>query len=306
MRYINGLLFEYKEAKDYFKENNLIKQEQDANNKCIEIETIKTKLKTGNLINNLPIPINPEYIYGYSTSERNNKFKEILNNFINQKNIIQNEINRNSSQNIEENKNKMQKLDLIIKEIERKYNNIWVPAPEYEKELKQYKNEKIFYDNCDFNIKIQLKKLDNKKEKIILLFILKINKSKNITKEIKMNYQEHFYEEWIWTLKYNEWRNIDNNDDNYIFGVNIYQNELNKNILNKYMQFDIAKIINGKIYSFNRFIQLTNNDVIQFNINIIPIFPKGNKCPVNEIKKNIILKNIFPAFIGKTPFTNNY
>ena len=165
----------------------------------------------------------------------------------------------------------------------------------------------MFYDNCDFNIKIQIKKLDNKKENIFFYFNLKLNKSKNLSKEIKCNSQEHFFEEWIWTLKYNEWRNVDNNsDDNYIFGIKIYKNEFNKYILHKDVQIDIDKIINGKIYSFKTFIQSKNNDKIVFNITITPIFPKGNIFRVSEVKKNIILKKIFPAFIGKTKFMNNY
>ena len=105
---------------------------------------------------------------------------------------------------------------------------------------------------------------------------------------------------------YNKWRKIDYNDDNYIFVVKIYKNNLNKTILNKDIQFDIVKMINGKIFSFNIFIPSTNKDKIEFNITITPIFPKGYKFPVNEAKQNIILKNIFPAFNGKTPFTNNY
>ena len=75
--YVKGLLYEYNEAKVFFKTNNLIKQEQDASYKCKEIQKAKSQLESGNFVNEipLPLPINPEYIYGCSTQERNNRFK---------------------------------------------------------------------------------------------------------------------------------------------------------------------------------------------------------------------------------------
>ena len=67
-KYINGLLDEYKSAKDFFKENELKDQEEDANKKYIQIQNVKTQFEKGSLINSnlLPKPITPEYIYGCS------------------------------------------------------------------------------------------------------------------------------------------------------------------------------------------------------------------------------------------------
>ena len=306
IKYINSLLYEYKEVKDYFKENNLVKQEQDANYKYLEIQKVKAALESGNSVNNktIPKPINPEYIYGILTQERNNRFKEVLSKYIKDKKKLEKEIK--IKQNLEYNKIKLQKIDFIIKELEKKYNNIWVPAPEYEKKLKKYKVEKISYTNCDFNIKIQLKKLDNKKDNINFILSLKINKLKNINKEIIINDQENYFDEWIWTLKYNEWRNIDINDDhNFIISFNIDKNNLYQNSLNKNIQFDISKIINGKKFSLDLGLPTNNNDKTNFNIKIIPIFSKGNKYSSYEVKTYITLKNIFPAFNGIYPYRNN-
>ena len=118
-KYINGILYEYQEAKEYFKNNNLIKQEQDASIKCTEIQNIKTKLRSGIPINNVPSPVNPEYIYGCSTQERNNKFKEILNNYYQDKNKLETEIKlyqktnmtENGKQILQNNNLKLQKLN---------------------------------------------------------------------------------------------------------------------------------------------------------------------------------------------------
>ena len=75
-KYIGGLLEEYKVAEKYFRENNLKKQEDDANRICSEIQNIKTGFNQDNvdILKNLPKAITPEYIYGCSTNERNKKF----------------------------------------------------------------------------------------------------------------------------------------------------------------------------------------------------------------------------------------
>ena len=104
LKYLNGLLYEYKEAKDFFKINSLLKQEQDAYNKCIEIQNIISKLESGYLENNIPPPVNPEYIYGYSTQERNTKFQEVLNNYIKDKQKLETEIKLYEKSNMDLNK----------------------------------------------------------------------------------------------------------------------------------------------------------------------------------------------------------
>ena len=80
LNYLDDLYNEYKAVKQYFKENEMTEREKDANQKCLQIENIKLQLKSGIKINlsNIPNKINPEYIYGCSTEERNKKFKEIL------------------------------------------------------------------------------------------------------------------------------------------------------------------------------------------------------------------------------------
>ena len=312
-KYINGILYEYQEAKEYFKNNNLIKQEQDASIKCTEIQNINAKLRSGIPINNVPSPVNPEYIYGCSTQERNNKFKEILNNYYQDKNKLETEIKlyqktnmtENGKQILQNNNLKLQKLNFIIKELEKKYNNIWVPAPIYVKENKNCQVEKISYVNCDFSMKIQLKKLDNKKENINFIIFLKINELTNINKEIKLNYQENFYDEWIWNINYNEWKNIDNNNDHFILGVNVDKNYLNQNVINKDIKFDISKIVNGQVFSFNLIIPTPRNEQITMIVTITPIFPEGKRYYVNELQNCITIHNILPAFNGKSPFTKN-
>ena len=77
-RYINGLLIEYKAAKEYFNKNGLKTQEDDANNKVIQLDNDLKHFEQGFTVyyDTLPKPITPEYIYNCSTDKRNSIFKD--------------------------------------------------------------------------------------------------------------------------------------------------------------------------------------------------------------------------------------
>jgi len=212
-------------------------------------------------------------------------------------------INDSVKQEMETDKLKLEKINNIIKGLGNLYNNIWVPAPEYIKESKKCQIEKTSYINCDFNLKIQLKKIDNIFTNINLLLYLKISESKCLTRSIKIN-STNFYDEWIWTLNFNEWRNIDNNIDTYVFGINVDKNYLSKNAANNNFIFDIIKAINGTAFSFNITLPMANENKTTFNINIIPILPEMKKYVANEMKKCLVIKNVYPAFDGKSMSTN--
>ena len=83
-KYINGLLNEYNSALNYLKDNNLINQEQEINNKYILIKNEKDKLELGNLVdfNDLPKQINPEDIDGCITNEINNNIMKYIINIL--------------------------------------------------------------------------------------------------------------------------------------------------------------------------------------------------------------------------------
>lgn len=307
--YINAVLDEYLSAKEYFKNNNLIKREQETYNKYIEIKNIKSNLESGNPINNIPSPITPEYIYGYSTQERNSKFQEILQKFVNDKNKLKLKIFSNKKyaminslkQELESDLLKLSKLNFIIQNLYNKYKNIWVPAPEYIKEYKNYKVQKRSFENSDFKLKIQIKKKDMNQKNINFIVTLKINELKRIEKEVKLNPEKNFSEEWVWTLNFKDWKNIDNNNsDNYIFSIKLEPNNLNNNL-----DFDISKVILGQVFSFNLLIPTLNNDKENIEINIIPILPEGKKYLAYERKNCISIKYIYPAFVGKSKITNN-
>ena len=312
-KYINGLLDEYKAAKYYFIKNKLSIQEKDANSKIIEIENIKNKYKQGNLkyLSNLPKPITPEYIYGYSSSERTMKFNKLIQKFNIDKNklILKLEsykkfaITKNIKEEYERDKKKYELLNNVLKNISHRYKNEWAPAPEYIVEYQTYKVEKISYNNCEFKLKIETKINDNRNEYIRFIIYIIINDKKNIIKNIELKKENNFRDECIWSMKFNEWRNIDNNVENFIFGIENEQILLNNN--NNSITVNIASIKNGKTMSFNVKIPNENKNILKVHFNVLPIIPEGRKYWDDEKKEYFILKRILPAFEGKSKLTSN-
>ena len=304
--YIIGLLNEYKCAKEYFKENNLKKQELNTNNLYLKIQNIKTQYDLGNLayMNSLPEPITPEFIYGYSKEERDKKYNEVLSKYVDDKNKLETKINSynkdalkfNNELKLEYEKD-LSDLELYknnIKELECNLNNVWVPTPEYIQECKTVNEEKIY--NCNL-LKLEIKKVDNKKENLNLLITLKYNEINVFNKEVKLHNENNYHEKWTWTINAKDWLNMDN------FFLKI-ENDKNTSINKKPIKIkvNIGKVKNGKGITFNSLISEENKEMI--NITIIPVLLEGKKYVCN-VKKDVVNIKIYPAFEGKSPATKN-
>ena len=158
-KYMNDLSMDYNKARLYFKDNNLDTQEKDASKKIVFIEKMKENLSLQRPVDikDLPKKINPEYIYGCSYKERNEKFIQIIREYKNKK---------NKYKNLDE--NKLKNLEYIILLLEQSYTNEWTPPPKlsYKKNLIQHSNRKIYQIkfiierkdnlNIDFNFNISL------------------------------------------------------------------------------------------------------------------------------------------------------
>lgn len=309
--YINDLLNEYKNAMNYFKKNNLKTQELDAINKYIQINNIKSQIESGNLIdlNNLPKPITPEYIYGCSTKERNEKFNELINKFSSDKKILEAKmknfekyaITKNIKEEYDKEHEKLKKLEYIIKKLENNYKNEWTPAPEYTKEYKKTHVEKISYENCDYKLLFTIKKIENKEENINLYINFIVNENKEIRKNFELKGENNFKENWEITLNVNDWKNIDINSDNFILNIDTDKDNFNQNYP---FIVDIRKAKKGKGVTFNlpHITKTNEKEVIKFNI--IPIIPLGKKYIGEDIKQFILLKELLPPFEGKSIFTS--
>ena len=309
--YIKGLITEYMAAKKYFEDNNLKVQEENANREISKIQNINAQYELGYSIylKDLPKPISPEYIYGYSIIERNSKFKEIINKYIKDRNKLISKMNCQNyiislkiKEEYERYKKNLDNLTYIIKKLENRFNNIWTPAPLFTKESQPYQVEKISYDNCIFKLKIEMKRIDGKNNDINFIISLIINERKKLISNIQLKHSSYNHEECLWSMNFNEWTNIDNNVENFLFGVEKGRNSSNapyKAIVN------ISRVKKGKNISFNIKMPSENNDIALINFNIFPLIPKGKKYYENEIRYFLIIKKIYRAFEGKSPLTSN-
>ena len=319
-QYINGLLQEYRSAREYFKANNLKNQEEDANQKYQQIKISKKQFEQGNSINpnSFPKPITPEYIYGCSTAERDSKFKEIITKYTNDKNALEAKIAEtisklkklNSEQyakikgeikpKLEGDKAKLGKLKLIIEGFENKFKNKWVPAPKLKKTLEEGLNEKDENEsNTDYKLKIHLGKTDYKKETLLLNIFLRINEEKTLSKDVKLKKIGDFDEDIVWILNPNEWNNINNYllILEYCYGIRAERN---------WVKLNISQIKDTKELTFDCPIDLfSENIIVKVNIHIKAIFPKGKKDLEQGKKAPFFVKKIYPAFEGKSNETNN-
>ena len=310
--YIKALLNEYKSAKEYFKKNNLKINENDANNKCLKIQNIKDQFELGYTFNikDLPELITPEYIYGCPKQERDNKYILIIKKFLNDINKLndrmkyfqkhQQSINK---EEFEKMKQKLEKLDLLVKKIDNRFKNKWTPAPLFIRKYQNHQVEKISYKNSIFQLKIQIKRIDNKNENINLIISLVISNSKTLRENIHLSNESNFYSEFIWSMNAFEWKNIDNNIENFILSV---ENEKYIGNIDNKIEFNISKIKFGKRGIIKVKLPTENNNYAILNFNIIPLIPKGEKYLATEVKEYIILKQIYPPFEGKSSnFFNN-
>ena len=317
-KYLNGLLEEYNAAKEYFKENELKNQEEDAKQKIIQIQYAKIQFEKSNSIsfNSLPKPIIPEYIYGRSTSERDNKFKDIISKYTEEKNKLESDL-KNEILNLkklepekyakekaavmpklETEKAKLDKLKKIIEGFENKMKNKWVPAPKISKELDTCQKEVISNENKDYKLKIGLGKTNYKKDNLVLNIYLTVNENKTFKKEVRLKTIGDFDEEIIWTLTQNEWNNI----DNFLFVLDYYTGNMEENGA---IKLNINQIKDGKDLLFECPIDLNSQDIpIKLNINLHPIFPVEKNNFSSDKKDSISIKKIYPAFKGKSKDTN--
>ena len=191
----------------------------------------------------------------------------------------------------------LNQINSIIKCLENNSKNIWVPAPKCELKSQNFQVEKISYKNCEFKINFQAKKEDNLKDNINLKISFKINETKTLYKEVKLTMDNNYNDEWTFTLNSSEWKNIDNNSENFILimETDCFFDNYSKSSI----KFDIRKAKTGKKIILKLSLLTKNNNKSVINFNVTPVIPKGEKYLAIETNKILILKDIYPAFEGK-------
>ena len=317
--YLKGLLEEYKSVKEYFRKNNFLTKEKDAIEKYNKIENSLKIFEQGSLISyeSLPKPISPEYLYGCSMSERDSVFQDVINSFIQRKNILEENVKnqiliyknldrenfllvkKNVMEKLERDKADIIKLGNIVDLYKEKKNNKWIPPPEITKKMELRKVEKINYENCKYKIIIHMTKAYyyNTNNNFAIKLSLKINDNKTFSGIFNVKNYGNFENDIIWILNDKEWNNL----SQYFISVDFY---LDKVFQGKQI-IKIDKLKDEPDFNIKypiTFLPQPKTAIINFNIKVN--MPVGQKVLKDEVIEIIKVKNNYPSFEGKSPLTS--
>ena len=316
--YINTLIKEYTEAKEYFKKNN---QEALANKSRKDLAILisaKQKVDMGRYkevkLNTLPKAITPEYIYGYTENERMQKFKIILSQLIKDKNEIdekmksilekmkklrKKDLEKAKEQvkpKLDEMKSKRDNITKLMEVLKEKYKDKWTPAPEFSKVMVEDKIEKVSYEGAIFGLKIKVGKTDYDKDKTYLKLRLEVNKNKIMNKNVELKQLGDYNEEWKWDFNGDEFKSI---AKNYLY-VELFRKHTFSDDKKGEGKIDLGNIKRGTPFKSECKIEIESKRVeptISFLIS--PIMPEGKKYYETTQKEAIKVTKIYPAFNGK-------
>ena len=306
--YINGLLNEYKEAENYFRENKLINQEKKASNICLQIKKIKAQFDMGRTTDliSLPKPVIPEFIYGCTKEHRNQKFNEIYSINVNVKNQIESTLNSikpniqgnaELKQKYERNMAILKKINENIMNIQNNYKNIWVRAPDIIKGLNQNKgnfNSNTITNSNSNQLKIIAKRVDNIKENLNLFISIRINEKRRINQDVSLKYENGFNQDLIFELNAEDFKYV----DHFILEIsnNSNFNKPKSNAVN------IGEIKFGKPITFNFLVSEDKMEMVNLIISFITL-KSSIKSSVSFENKDIFNIKFYPPFNGKNSAT---
>ena len=317
-KYMNALVKEYTEAKEYFKKCGFEKQL----NKCREDLKIllhaKQKIDYKNYkevkLNSLPKPITPEYIFGYTENERMEKFKAVLTQLIKDKNdydqktksileklqkLKRKELEKAKEAvkpKLEELKAKKEKIIKLIDILKEKFKDKWTPAPDYKKVIEQEQVEKVSYEGCKYGLNVKVGKTDYDKDKTSLVIMLEVNKSKVLKKEVRLKQLGDFNEEWLWEFTSEEFKNI---PKTFLY-VELYREHTFSTDKKGSGKIDLNSIRRGATIKIDCKLEIESKRVEPIiNFIITPVMPKGKKYYETVSKEAIRLTQIYPPFLGK-------
>ena len=225
----------------------------------------------------------------------------IINKYISDKNRLLSKmgsykkyiISQKFKEKYQKDKKKLGELNNIINNLKKRFENEWAPAPEFTKISKQYKVEKTSCDNCEYKLVIEMESNQKIDKDINFTLKLILCENKKLIENITLNKNGNYNNEFIWSINDFDWKNIDNNGDNFLLYI---ENDKNSNIPFKY-KINLGCVQRGKGIHFNAKIPMENNNNIKINFNAFPIIPKGKNYLENENRIFFILNYIFPIKI---------
>ena len=75
-----------------------------------------------------------------------------------------------------------------------------------------------------YPIKFEVKIIDNNEKDIGFNISLLVSENNIKNREVKLIKENNFYDEWIWFIENNDWRNVDNNNENFIITILFREN----------------------------------------------------------------------------------
>ena len=323
-KYINGLIKEYTDAKEYFKRNG---QEKLANKSREDLRILmhaKQKIDAGRhkevKLSSLPKPVTYEYIYGYSDSERTEKFKLVLTQLIKDKNEIDQKMKSifeklqklkkrelekakvSVKPKLDELKARKEKISKLMDSLKERFRDKWTPAPEYKKVQVEDQIEKITYEGCKYGLNIKVGKTDYDKDKTSLVILLEVNKNKTLQKAVQLKREGDFNEEWKWEFTGDEWKNI---PKTFLY-IDLYRQHTFSNDKKGSGKIDLTSIRRGTTIKTDCKIEIESKRVEPIvSFVITPVLPEGKKYYEKTTKEVIKIQKIYPPFTGKQPLTDN-
>ena len=320
-KYINALVKEYTEAKEYFKKCGFEKQLSKCREDLKVLLYAKQKIDYKNYkevkLSALPKPITPEYIFGYKENERIEKFKAILTQLIKDKNDLDQKMKsileklqklrkkelekakETVKPKLDEMKAKKEKIVKLMDVLKEKFKDKWTPAPDYQKVMEKEQVEKVSYEGCKYILDIKVGKTDYDKDKTFLKLKLELNNSKVLQKEVRLKQLGDFNEEWKWEFTADEFKAI---PKAFLF-VDLYREHTFSTDKKGSGKIDLNSVRRGNPIKTDLKLEIESKRVEPIiNFIITPVFPQGKKYFETVSKEAIRLTKIFPAFTGKQQF----
>ena len=118
---------------------------------------------------------------------------------------------------------------------------------------KPMKSEEIINKskNKEYKVKFQVERMDNKNESVNMNISFLVNQNNTLKKEVQLNDKNKFKFDWVWAFNSNDWKNIDNNNENFLMRV-----EFDKSKHSKLYRVEIIKLgkpiffISYKVFKF--------------------------------------------------------
>ena len=99
-------------------------------------------------------------------------------------------------------------------------------------------------------VKFVVQRIDNKQENINFNVSFLINEQDMLYQEVNLKAENSFHDEWIWNFNNNDWKNIDNNNDDFIMTIKFIEPKLNDNFTYKVEMVKLGKQISLTVKNF--------------------------------------------------------